>query len=319
MRFVTAAELVREDLDTDVRRSLKDLACHSRRIAWFGRSIEVCFDEPDAAQIFHERYQAFATTLEPSLRAYAVASHGSTKEPIFFCDPGEAYRYPAPLRGGVVIAFLADAVVQRAFFDVHPDIVSFHAAAVKVDGVAAAISATSTGGKSTTAIACARRGMGLFTDERCVVKDGLVQAFPRAVNIRSGGLELLADVIDPETGVSIGERLRARSNEWMSASFSDVLGPNALPTPAPLDALFFIIGRGRIAHVEALPRQDAIVQLLHAGLCGSRPGLDRVAAATSLCRSARAYSLVLGTPDDTALVVAATTRRAHPLIAVRSA
>ena len=318
MRFVTAAELVPADLDAQERHRLAAGARHSVRLRWFERSIEVRFDQSDAAQIFRQRYQAFVADDEPVLRCYAIQADDGSGEPIFFCEPGNAWRYPAALRGGQVIAFLADAVVHRAFFDVHPDIVSFHAAAVRIGSVAAAISATSTGGKSTTAIACARRGMGLYTDERCVIKGGFVHAFPRAVNIRCGGLELLSSDDIPGDG-GIGDRLRAQANEWNSASFAEVLGTNELPEPAPLETLFFIIGRGRTAHVEALPRQDAIVQLLHGGLCGPRPGLDRVAAATSLCGAARAYNLVLGTPDDTALLIAATTRRARPMIAVRSA
>ena len=318
MRLVTASELMNADLDVVARRRLADRAHHAVRIRWFGCTIEARFDQSEAAQLFYQRYRAFATDGEPALRSYAVQSDDGSGDPLFFCEPGKAYRYPAPLRGGQVIAFLADAVVHHAFFDVHPNIVSFHAAAVKIGNVAAAISATSTGGKSTTAIACARRGMALYTDERCVIKDGVVHAFPRAVNIRCGGLELLSSDDVPDDHV-IGDRLRAQANEWNSASFADVLGTSELPEPAPLDAVFFIIGRGRTAQVEALARQDAIVQLLHAGLCGPRPGLDRVAAAASLCGAGRAYNLVLGAPDDTALLVAATTRRAPPLIAVKSA
>jgi hypothetical protein len=47
--------------------------------------------------------------------------------------------------------------------------------------------------------------------------------------------------------------------------------------------------------------------------------MDRLAAATRLLRQARAFALTLGTPDDTALLVAATTANARPLQAVESA
>jgi hypothetical protein len=318
MKTVTAMDLVDTELSAQERRALAARAAHSVVVRWFDQCIAVGFEHAGAAQIFRHRYRAFITDTEPRLRAYAVQSDDALDQPVFFCEAGPACRYPARLRGDEVIAFLADAVVQRSFFDIHDQIVSFHAAAVRIGDGAVAISAVSTGGKSTTAIACARRGMGLYTDERCVIKDGMVQAFPRAVNLRCGGLELLSsDDIPGDRG--IGDRLRKHTgDEWISASFADVIGTDELPGPAPLDAMYFIIGRGRVARVEALARHDAIVQLLHAGLCGPPHGLDRVAAASALCRTIRAYSLVLGTPDDTALLIAATTRRARPLIAVTS-
>jgi hypothetical protein len=316
MRVVTSKELIDCEIGAEARRALADRAGHSVVLRWFDCCIAVGFEHAGAAQIFRQRYRAFETDGNPTLRVYAVQSNDGLDQAIFFCEPGFACRFPSRLLGDEVIAFLADAVLQRAFFDISNRIVSFHAAAVRIGEVAAAISAVSTGGKTTTAIACARRGMGLYTDERCVLKDGLVLAFPRAVNIRPGGLELLSsdDVPDDQ---GIGQRLRKHpGGEWVSASFEDVLGTNVLPKPAPLEVMFFIIGRGRSARVEALARQDAIVQLLQAGFCGPGHGLDRVAAGTALCRTTRAYSLILGTPDDTALLVAATTRRARPLIAV---
>jgi hypothetical protein len=214
------------------------------------------------------------------------------------------------------MAFLADAVTNRAFFDVTPELLSFHAAALRVGEAAAAISALSTGGKSTTAIACARRGMGLYSDERCVLRDGRVQAFPRAVNIRQGGLELLSseDVHDDE---GIGLRLRAHLNDdWISASFAELIGDRPRSAPAKLEAIFFIVARKTIPSVKLMPLGEAIVRLLSAGLCGPKPGLDRVAAAAALCRQSRAYELTIGTPDDTALLIGATMQPASPSLAL---
>lgn len=318
MRTVMAKDLVEFELSGDARLALAQRARHVVMLHWFGRCLAVGFEQAGAAQIFRHRYRAFDAQGTPQLRVYAATSQDANGEPVFFSDSGAAYRYPARLRGDEVIAFLADASLQRAFFDINREIVSFHAAAVRIGDVAAAISAISTGGKSTTAIACARRGMPLYTDERCVLKDGIVQPFPRAVNIRCGGLELLASDDVPDDGC-IGDRLRSHgSEEWTSASFAEVLGTSELPRPAPLEAVFFIIGRGFAPRVEALERRDAIVQLLHGGLCGPPPGLDRVAAAAALARMTRVYTLILGTPDDTALLIAATTRRAPPLAAVSS-
>ncbi|MBV8594665.1 MAG: hypothetical protein JOZ50_00270, partial [Candidatus Eremiobacteraeota bacterium] len=72
MRFVTAAELVPADLDAQERQRLAARASHSVRLRWFERSIEVRFDQSDAAQIFRQRYQAFVADDEPVLRCYAI-------------------------------------------------------------------------------------------------------------------------------------------------------------------------------------------------------------------------------------------------------
>ncbi len=316
--YVTARELVEIELDAEKRRTLFERARHVVTIEWFGRRIAACFDEAPQAECFRQRYASFASTGTPELWSCAVRSANEAGEPIFWTEPGVAYRYPAQLRAAHVMAFLADAVTHRAFFDVNAELVSLHAAAVRIGDAAAAISAISTGGKSTTALACSRRGMGLYSDERCVLKDHAVQAFPRAVNLRKGGLELLTSEEVPADG-GIGRRLRAHKGaDWECASFSDLLGDRSMPRPATLEAVFFIDGRSDVARVTPMPLEDAVVRLLTAGLCGPKPGIDRVAAAAALCRRARMYALTLGTPDDTALLVAATTQRARPLVAVGS-
>ena len=318
MSVVTANELVEIPLAEAQRRALRRQAGHRVVFDWCATRVAACFDDAAAASMFGKRYAAFASSGEPALTTCALRSAGQSAEPVFFADPGPAYRYPARLRGAEVIAFLADAVTQHAFFDVNPRCTSFHAAAIRVGHAAAAISAISTGGKTTTAIACARRGMPIYGDERCVIIDGLVQAFPRAINIRRGGLELLASE-DVPGDRGIGGRLRAhRSGEWTSAAFEDVFSDDAVPGPAPLAAIFFIEGHSTIARAERLGREQSVVRLLRASLSGPAPGLDRVAAAVALCHTTRCYALTLGTPDDTALLVAATTRRAHPLVPVEA-
>jgi len=316
MTLVTARELVEIELDTAQRQMLFARARHVVTMEWFGRCIAACFDEEAAAESFRSRYQSFLKPGTPQLWSCALRHGNDAGEPVFWTEPGPAYRYPSPLRGGHVISFLADAVTHRAFFDINGELVSFHAAAVRIGDTAAAISAISTGGKSTTSLACSRRGMDLYTDERCVLKGGMVQAFPRAINVRKGGLELLTSEEIPGDG-GIGRRLLAHEGaDWESASFSEVLGERPMPAPAKLEAIFFIEGRGGVARTAPLALDDAIVRLLTAGLCGPQAGLDRVATATAICHQARVYALTLGTPDDTALLIAATTRRARPLVAV---
>jgi hypothetical protein len=317
MIMVTAAQLVDIELGAATRHELLQRASEVVGFEWFGKRIAVHFDESAAAISFRSRYSAFLSSGPPDLVVCAVRSGNEAGEPVFWTEPGGACRYPAALNGDV-IAFLADAVTHRAFFDVNPAIMSFHAAAVRVGDAAAAISAESTGGKSTTALACARRGMPLYTDERCVLINGSVHAFPRAVNVRKGGMDLLlAQNVQFDGG--IGKRLQPHGGaHWESASFEEIFGKRALPEPAKLEVIFFIEGRAGVPHVAPVPRGDAIVRLLTAGFCGPQCGMDRVAAATALFQQTRVYALTLGSPDDTAQLIASTTNACESTVAVAS-
>jgi hypothetical protein len=317
MMMVTAAQLVDIELTASARRELLKRASEIVTIEWFGKRIAVHFDEAAAAASFHKRYTAFLSSESPDLVVCAVRAGNEAGEPIFWAEPGGACRYPAALHGDV-IAFLADAVTHRAFFDVNPAIMSFHAAAVRIGDAAAAISATSTGGKSTTALACARRGMVLYSDERCVLVDGFVHAFPRAINVRKGGMELLLAQDVPGDG-GIGKRLQPHGGaHWESASFEEIFGDRSLPAPAALEAIFFIEGRADAPHVAPLPLDGAIVRLLTAGFCGPKCGMDRVAAATAILQRTRVYGLTLGSPDETAQLIASTTNACESRVAVAS-
>ncbi len=314
MTFVTAQQLVDFDLSDAERKMLFERAQKLVTIQWFGTRVGACFDDPFEAEAFRARYRSFETSGVPDMWSCAV--RGDNGEPIFWTEPGGACRWPGVLRKPGLIAFLADAVTRRAFFDINASIISFHSAAVQIGNAAVAISANSTGGKSTTAVACARRGMGLYSDEHCVVIDGFVHAFPRALNIRKGGLERLAaeDVPHDE---GIGRRLRRhRGFDWNFVTFPNLLGGRPLPQPRRLEAIFFIDGCARAARATPLGLDDAITRLLTAALRGPRAGIDRVAAAAAIVQRARAYGLTLARPDETARLIQATVHDADSLAAV---
>ena len=316
MILVTANDLVEADLTAAQRAAFGARAREVVTLSWFGKRVAVSFEEEVEADSFRRRYEHFVTQGAPDVRVYALRAADDDGQPVFWIESGPAFRYPAKLGKHGIIAFLADAITHQAFFSVNSSLHSFHAAAVQVGDAAAAISAISTGGKSTTALACARRGMPLYTDERCVLMGCQVQAFPRAINVRAGGLELLASEEVPDDG-GLGQRLRARvGGDWESVAFGELFGHGTLPPSRNLAAIFFIEGRDTIPRAEPLQLSDALLRLLRAAFCGPSPGLDRVAAATKLFQTTRAYGLTLGTPDDTALLIAATTRRARALVAV---
>jgi hypothetical protein len=316
VRVVSAANLVEIKLDDTQRSSLLDRARHSAVVEWFGRKVEIRSNQRFEVEALRRRYLQFLTAGSPDLIVCAVAT--DNEEATIFAHPGNAFRYPDLLQRPRLLAFLTDAVMQHEFFSKSPSLVSFHAAALRIGNAALAISATSTGGKSTTAFACVRRGMELYTDERCVVIEGQVHPFPRAVNLRAGGIELLTAEHVPDDG-GIADALRPYAGKNLEAAqFCEILGDRSLPQPAKLESIFFITGRSHAPSVRLLDLGPALQQLFDAALCGPAPGMDRLATATALLRDARAYELTLGAPDDTALVIAAAASRRRPLFAVAS-
>ena len=270
-----------------------------------GKTLSVHFEDAAAAEIFRVRYGAFAEGSDPSVRCFAV---GYDPLGILFWVEGGPQRY---WPGALIprhIAFLADAVSMKAFFKSRSDMLCVHGAAVGVDQRAAAIVATTEGGKTTTAIACARRGMNLFTDERVVIADGHVLPFPRNVNVRADGLDLLAAEPVPHDG-GITERLRQRKGgDWHSASYSELLGSRKMPTPRPLTAVFFIRGRSKIARAETMDKPSAILELATSGMLSAIHGLDRMVMVSKMLKDVDAYHLHLGSPDETALLIQRTVR-----------
>lgn len=312
--IISAAQLLQTELAPPLRAALRKHTLETVTLRWFGSRIAVRFDQADAAAIFRARYGAFLTTGAPDLAVYAVsASRGG---PAFWAEPGPGWRHAEPIDAAAVIAFLADAVVQHAFFDVNRRVISFHAASLQAGDAAIAISATSTGGKSTTALACVRRGLGLYGDERCTIVDGKVHAFPRALNLRRGGIDLLTALrVSDDGGITARLALHAGA-DWEGVGFEALLGHDAIPAPRPLRLLLFIEGFASSPRLEALDRAETISCLMAAGFCGPQAGLDRVAAATRLSAEVRSYATYLGDPDESAVAIIAAARDASAQPAV---
>lgn len=304
-RMTDASTIVAEDLESveippAERRRLASAAVAAIRVAFLGTTLEVAFDDARAAARYASRYARFRSDALVDERAFAVRDGDAT---YFWYRDRPAYRWPAADLGPVALDFLTDSVIRREFFGSRAGALTFHAAAVDVGGRAVAIVAPSTGGKTTTAIACARRGLRLFTDEECVLVEGRVQPFPRAINLRADGIErVLADPDFDDGGLR--ERLAAhRGAAWLCASYDDLFGATPLPQPAPLAAFYFIRPGGPPASIAPLSRAEALTLFFAAWPRSDRSGIDRVADVVRLFAVAPPFALRLGTPDETALAI----------------
>ena len=287
---------------------VRDAAAHVRhsvvlRIA--GTACAVHFDDAPAARRFAARY-ADLTIAGAVPRHHAFALRDPVLGPLFWSDGGPVFRWPHGDLAEHVVAFLADAVALTAFFNERADgVLSLHAATVGIPGAAAAIVGDSDVGKTTTAIACGRIGLRLFSDERCVL-DGaaVVHPFPRALNVREPGRALLLRdrVAGPDP---VGERLRAHGpGAWTDVRFGELFAPWALPEPAPLRAVFVLAGAGPRVRLDPATTAAA-VKAASRWAHGAGRGLDKLARLHDLFGRAVCYRLELGSPDASAHAIRA--------------
>lgn len=264
-----------------------------------GYACTVHFDDGDAAARFAARYADMLTRAPAPHQAFAL--HDPAAGHVFWKDGGNMFRWPHGPLPPPAIAFLADAVAITACFQDRGDgMLSLHAAALGVPGGVAAIIGDSNAGKTTTAVACARAGMFLYSDERCAVDpQSRVHAFPRALNLRAPGLSLLARdrLASPDP---VGDRLRAHAgSDWNDVRITDLFGEQASLQPEALRAVFLLAGAARQPAIERVAAGCASKAAARWAQ-GAGNGLDKIARLQRLFSGVACYRIVLGTPSASA-------------------
>jgi hypothetical protein len=293
--MISVADLVPAELSPAHRAALRRRARHTVSFGVHGVRVSAHFDDPAGARELARRYRDLRHDDPASLPVYAVRDDAGRSH--FWRDGGEAYVWPHERLSGRVTAFFADAFATRALLSALPATLSLHAAALRRNDVAFALTGRSTAGKSTTALACVAAGAELYSDERCVTTPGGTIPYPRALNLRRGGLDLLAAAL-PEG--ALRRRLAShRGADWENVRFDELFGARPLPAPAPLRTLFAIVGWAaapasrRIAPLAMLP-------LAEPGANVAARGVDRVCALLDFFRGVACFELVLGAPADSA-------------------
>ena len=305
--IVDASMLQRID-DDGVRIELAPLAVHPVTFTIAGVPVEVRFNVAGAAGIYRLRYQHMLSSQAPIMTAYAVAR--TPGETVFWAGDGPLYCWDRSEIPDRVIAFFADAVATTTFLRSIDNVIALHAAALTDGRSAAFIAGVSTAGKSTTAIACFRRGLRLYSDEFCLVRAGGVLPYPRAISVRREGLELLLADAAPKSPVDAWLRAN-RGDDRENVGFDELFGNPACPAPRPLRIAFAAVAKERapsvrsIAPAQMLAHTKPFARLKPRGLAG-------VAALLEVLQPLTCYELTLGPPDETAELIAQVLRADRP-------
>ncbi len=278
---------------------LAGAACCPVTVSFCGIVVMVRFGDAEAATAFRRRYRHMLSNAPPQVVAYAVARR--PEETFFWVAGDAAFVWDHCRLWPNEAAFLADAVVTTSVFTSREGAVAFHAAAVTDGDGAAALVGSSAAGKSTTAIACARRGLGLYSDEFCVATSEGVAPFPRTLNLRRGGIELLAK--DRAPGSPVDAWLTAhRGLDVEDIGWDEIFGRLVVPRARPLRAVFAIVGAGArpaarpIGAAQMLAHVTPWVKTKARGLAAAQRVLE-------LLQGAATFELTLGSPDATASLI----------------
>lgn len=290
MRVIRAEQLTRS---SDANAQLERHCVHTARCEIAGIVMELCTDVPEVAQLFSKRYADHGASRPADFRYYVATIRGGYA---FWCGHAPSWRWSQGPLPPDAIAFLADSVSLGALVRFDHRMASMHAAAIEYSGVAAAIAGNSTTGKTTTLLACARRGMRLYSDERTLLCENVVHPLLRRCSVRAAGARLLLADND-------NDRLADTLRTVPELSLKTCFGPSAIAQPQALRALFVLNGNGHCAALEAIDTATALPAITR--WFDTRGDMvDRVARAISVLRGVKCYRLTLGTPDESAAAIA---------------
>jgi hypothetical protein len=205
--------------------------------------------------------------------------------------------------------FVVDLIVC-AVQSVQPDVLFLHAASVGIGGSGALVVAHTNGGKSTTALALARRGHAFLGDDVAAVRRATRELlpFPRSAGLRDGSL---ARSLERE--VRAARHLRATNRHGIDRTLVRVsdLFPGSVSGPLPLRSAFVldrVADRAAISPFRPglgeLPRLQSLVTDTSASW-GRSPGRDLMLflSVVNLLSGLRCYLVQRGTPDETASAI----------------
>lgn len=291
MRVIRAEQLTRAG--SDANTTLERHCLHTARCEIAGITLEFCTDMPDVARLFALRYADHPATREPDFRYYAATVRGGYA---FWCGHAPTWRWAQGALPPDAIVFLADSVALSALLRFDDGLASMQAAAIEFNGIAGAIAGQSTAGKTTTLLACARRGMRIYSDERVLLRHSIVHPFLRRCSVRAAGARLLLADRDADR---LADALRIAPELSLKTCF----GSDAIAQPQKLRALFVIEGTGHCAGLELIDTAAALPSITR--WFDTRGDMvDRVSRAIGILRGVRCYRLTLGTPDETAAAIA---------------
>ncbi|HKU67410.1 MAG TPA: hypothetical protein VJP85_06530 [Candidatus Baltobacteraceae bacterium] len=291
MRVIRAEQLTRGGGKEN--HALEQHCIYTAQCEIAGVTMELCTDVADVARLFMLRYADHPACKEPDFRYFVATVRGGYA---FWCAHAPAWRWTQGVLPPDAIAFLADSVALAAIVRFDPALASMQAACVELGGVAAGLAGHSASGKTATLLACARRGMRIYSDERTVLRNTIAYPYLRRNSVRAAGARLLLADQAPDPR-------RDPLHSEPQLSLKTCFGAEAIADPKPLRALFVIGGSGYCAALEAIDTASAMPAVMR-WFDAHGDMVDRATRAISILNGVQCYKLTLGSPDESAAAMA---------------
>lgn len=292
MRVIRAEQLTRAG--SHANSTLEQHCTSTATCEIAGVTMQLCTDIPEVARLFALRYADHPARRKPDFRYYVATVRGGYT---FWCAHASTWRWTQGALPADAVAFLADSVALGAIVRFDPALVSMQSACLELNGIAAALAGHSAAGKTTTLLACARRGMRIYSDERTVLRNTTAYPYLRRNSVRAAGARLL--LADPQAGSKRHDDVHSEPQLSIKTCF----GADAIAEPRALRALFVIAGTGYCAALEAIDTATAMPSIMR-WFDAHGDMVDRATRAISILNGIQCYKLTLGSPDETAAAMA---------------
>jgi hypothetical protein len=291
MRVIRAEQLTRAS--NNANAALEEHCTYTATCEVAGVTMQLRTDIAEVARLFALRYADHPARSEPDFCYYVATVRGGYT---FWCAHAATWRWTQGPLPPDAVAFLADSVALGAIIRYDPALVSMQAAGLECNGIAAALAGHSAAGKTATLLACARRGLRIYSDERTVLRNNIVYPYLRRSSVRAAGARLL--LTD-----SAGDYRDQDVYSQPQLSPKTCFGEESIAQPRALRALFVIAGSGYCAALEAMDTAAAMPAVMryfdaHGDM------VDRATRAISILNGVQCYRLTLGTPDETSAAMA---------------
>lgn len=289
MRVIRAEQLSRGAPPLDDR--LEEHCVYHARYEVAGVTMELCSDMPQVAEIFALRYADHPATRAPDLRYFVATVRGGYA---FWSPSASAWRWSQGMLPADAVAFLADGVALGALLRYDAQLCSIDGCAVEYRGDGALLLAQSPA-RAGLLLACHRRGMRIYSDERVLLRGQSLQPLLRRCSVRTAGSRLL-----------IAESSEPAKNELPvlpQLSLRTCFGRASIAQPHPLRAVFLLTGSGYCASLEQVDAA-AVLPAVSRRFDARGDLVDRVARSVRILRDATCFRLTAGSYDETAAAIA---------------
>ena len=198
-----------------------------RLIHFSGQTIAIDYANNECKQVVEFLYQQLEKPSQGSLQPHVTITLDGDNEQGFVLSQGDRAIYSGDSTGDLANALVGETIFHLT--DNNADGMVLHAGCVSNRNQGILLPGVSGAGKSTLSAWLTNYGYHYHTDEMVFVpkQDSILHAFPRPINIKSHGLEVVKEFIDIE-----GQQTKALSGSHITMISQDMLrNDNRYATP----------------------------------------------------------------------------------------